>query len=811
MQPIIEDIPAESQASQGNWHNASGKQPCPICHKSDWCSLNTSGTAAICRRTLEKTDVPGWNFAGLKTDEGGQDFTVWEIGDEEAITDGVVPAPPPKPKVSTAPPKILNLIYSKFRDNLNLPQAPWCALQKRGLSRPELRLRQYAYLDEQRKKAVKGIIAAGLEKYLKSIPGFYTDKKGSWQFAGPRGIVVSVRNTAGRIVALKIRVDKPVNDRKYVYASSRKHGGAGPGAPVHVPLHDENIDLTTVRITEGELKADVATARTGILTLGLPGVGMHAKVVPILKKLGAKTAKVAFDSDFREKPAVAAALAATIRELRPDFKVLVEVWSPVWGKGIDDILAAGHNPKTLRGGQIDKLLDQLAKVVLGGKLSEGLAILRDQTTPPEAKRPTIEITTEEMQVNNQAVAALAGDTSIYTRGGVLVHMLPDDGKDKMITRPVGSPRVVPLPLAVLREHLAAAALWQEEGHGKKLIPAHPPEWSCKAVFSRGYWPGLRPLVGIVSGTLRADGTILATPGYDPATGLICEIPCQIPPIAEHPSCGNTQAAKDALLHSVVDFPFEKESHRAGWVAFVLTLVARFAFIGPSPLFLVDANTRGSGKGLLCDLAAIIATGRPMPRTSSPSSDEEARKRITALAISADTVVLIDNISGSLGGSSLEAAITAVEWRDRLLGHSEIVTLPLFLTWCATGNNVMLTGDMPRRVVHIRLNSPMENPEERSGFQHPNLIQWATEQRGVLLSAALTLLRGYLRRRASAAARYSLGQLRGLVGARAVDCGMGWPPRPRRDSHRGCRQGRHRRPIPVGPAHRSFGDRPPRRR
>ena len=51
----------------------------------------------------------------------------------------------------------------------------------------------------------------------------------------------------------------------------------------------------------------------------------------------------------------------------------------------------------------------------------------------------------------------------------------------------------------------------------------------------------------------------------------------------------------------------------------------------------------------------------------------------------------------------------------------MVELPLSLTWTATGNNVLLEADTSRRTLQIRLDSPEENPELRSGFQIPHLV------------------------------------------------------------------------------------------
>ena len=45
---------------------------------------------------------------------------------------------------------------------------------------------------------------------------------------------------------------------------------------------------------------------------------------------------------------------------------------------------------------------------------------------------------------------------------------------------------------------------------------------------------------------------------------------------------------------VADFPFAQPEHKSTFLAFLLTALARYAFSGPAPLFLIDANVRGSG-------------------------------------------------------------------------------------------------------------------------------------------------------------------------------------------------------------------------
>ena len=111
------------------------------------------------------------------------------------------------------------------------------------------------------------------------MPGLYENEAGRWSVAGAAGMLVPVRNIEGRIVALKIRADE-AEGSKYTYLSSTKYGGPGPGSQVHVPLHDE-LDLNVVRLTEGELKADVATALAGMLTVSTPGVSSWRQALEV--------------------------------------------------------------------------------------------------------------------------------------------------------------------------------------------------------------------------------------------------------------------------------------------------------------------------------------------------------------------------------------------------------------------------------------------------------------------------------------------------------------------------------------------------
>jgi hypothetical protein len=412
-------------------------------------------------------------------------------------------------------------------------------------------------------------------------------------------------------------------------------------------------------------------------------------------------------------------------------------------KGPDDLLRHGDSPEVLRNGKAEEVIADAEKVArqfgaaTGGVGGNGG---RDRS------RPQILITTEEHEVNAPACAALAREVSLYQRGGLLVRMVLDESPAaKGIRRPL-APRIEAIPAALLRERLAANALWEsvkKTGDTVTLVPAHPPAWCVAAVHARSMWPGIRHLEAVVDyPVLRPDGTILSRPGYDPETGLLLESAGPVPVIHESPTRADAGAARDELLEVISDFPFECAVHRAGWVAGLLTPLARFAFTGPAPLFLVDANVRGSGKGLLLDTISRIVTGEQFTIATYSDDEDELRKRITSLALAGDRMVLLDNVSGRFGNAVLDAALTGTAWEDRLLGGNRMMRSPLYMTWYATGNNVCVAADTARRICHIRLESPEERPENRSGFAHANLLAWVGEQRWRLLAAALTILRGY---------------------------------------------------------------------
>ncbi len=119
--------------------------------------------------------------------------------------------------------------------------------------------------------------------------------------------------------------------------------------------------------------------------------------------------------------------------------------------------------------------------------------------------------------------------------------------------------------------------------------------------------------------------------------------------------------------------------------------------------------------------------------------DEHEKRITSLLLAGYPWILIDNAK-VLKSQHLAAVLTTTQWRGRRLGKSEIIDVPNDATWVATGNNVELCDEIARRTIPIRLDPGVERPENRTGFKHAPLLDWAKDHRATLVSACLSLIR-----------------------------------------------------------------------
>ncbi len=246
---------------------------------------------------------------------------------------------------------------------------------------------------------------------------------------------------------------------------------------------------------------------------------------------------------------------------------------------------------------------------------------------------------------------------------------------------------------------------------------------------------------ICAPTLRVDGSILDLPGYDTTSGVFFD-PCGVkfPPIPQYPMKDQAVEALAKLKDLLKDFRFDGEVSHAVAIAEIMTGVIRRS-LEYAPAFGNNAPEAGSGKSLLGDVAAIIATGNRCTCISPSRNEEEHRKRFASALLGGDLVICIDNIQEPFESESMCTILTSQRWQERILGTNTRADMPTNSLFIFTGNNLTFRGDMCARVVVCNIDPQTECPGERS-FDR-DLRKYAANHRGELVVAILTIVRAYL--------------------------------------------------------------------
>lgn len=371
----------------------------------------------------------------------------------------------------------------------------------------------------------------------------------------------------------------------------------------------------------------------------------------------------------------------------------------------------------------------------------------DEAEPANAgirELPVIEIVAGEIpRMVDQAEAALIGaESPIFTRGSHLVRPITE-------TVPAAKGRLT--TIAKFRElcreslidSLSSVAQFQRfDARSSSWKPADPPGQVAQTLLVReGRWRFPRVAGVITTPTLRADGSILTQAGYDPATRLFLapDQGLSMPAVAEQPTRSDAEAALRLLTDILASYPFVSPVDRAVALSGIITAVVRGA-LPAAPMHVIRAHTPGTGKSHLVDVAAAIATGRFCPVIAAGRTAEETEKRLGALLRDGVPIISIDNATGELGGDMLCQITERPLVRIRILGQSEAPEFECKATVFATGNNVVLLGDMTRRAVLCNLDAGVERPELRAFAFDPTAR--VMERRGDYVAAIITIARAY---------------------------------------------------------------------
>lgn len=297
--------------------------------------------------------------------------------------------------------EIRDVVYREMLRHAPLSEKHRSDLRSRGFEDPTIASLEFGSLprDEVSRSTIARRVLKALDvdgitsEVLLTVPGFVPSKNNPKLLTlTPSvfgGIMVPIRSHLdSKIIAVKVRVDdellqkdadgKGGNKYRFLTSHSRENEN-GPKAEwgAHCP---KDLDLflpqNTIRVTEGELKADFCTYAIGLATISIPGVGGWQRALPIIEQFQAKRVFVSLDADRFGNKAVADAQAGLVAAIRErGIAVCIETWPADLGKGIDDVLAAGHEPILIEG---DDLVDQHVAECLASAEPKGIAPLPNE-------------------------------------------------------------------------------------------------------------------------------------------------------------------------------------------------------------------------------------------------------------------------------------------------------------------------------------------------------------------------------------------------------------------------------------------------
>lgn len=363
-------------------------------------------------------------------------------------------------------------------------------------------------------------------------------------------------------------------------------------------------------------------------------------------------------------------------------------------------------------------------------------------------RPVIEWTAGELprmvdEAENALVRGGKHDV-LFQRGPFVVRVTRRQAMSvRTFKRPAGGLGITTVDKPYLVEQLTRAARWMKyDGRAGDWRDTNCPELVASTYLARsGHWRLPRLLSAISAPTLRPDGTLLQDPGYDESTASWYD-PCglEFPRIPDQPTKKQCLAAKQVLLDAIESIPFEDLTDTSVALSLMLTSLVRRS-LPSAPMGAITAPTPGSGKTLLADCISIMATGVAAPAMQYPGSDEEAEKVALSVLMDGDPIVLIDNIERPLQGAWLCSILTSETHQGRMLGRNEMISVPTTTLFLATGNKLVIQGDLRTRTLLCRIDPKHENPEQRKF--HVDLRDQFAKDRIKLVTAGLTLMRGYI--------------------------------------------------------------------
>ena len=319
---------------------------CPFCgHKKGKMNLNFAKNVFRCNYCGESGGMIELYSKVFQISNAQAFAEICEILHDVRKADAL-PKPiytPDMEQIPKADLEIRHQTYSMLLSQLILSKDHQKNLMERGLDAEQIV--KYGYKSTPAfgfHKIVSAIMAR--ECVLEGVPGFYTKKNNTYGINFNKhasGILIPIRSMDRRIEGFQIRLDRPIEDKKYIwFSSSNQFRGTSVGGPVHFIANPAD---KTVYVTEGALKADIAHAFCKKTFVALAGVSHYRALEPIfaqLKRNGVVNIVEAYDMDKYTNPHVEKSCMQMMEMANAyEFSVHRLCWDKKY-KGIDDWLAS---------------------------------------------------------------------------------------------------------------------------------------------------------------------------------------------------------------------------------------------------------------------------------------------------------------------------------------------------------------------------------------------------------------------------------------------------------------------------------------
>ncbi|MDO6480961.1 hypothetical protein [Shimia thalassica] len=271
---------------------------------------------------------------------------------------------------------------------------------------------------------------------------------------------------------------------------------------------------------------------------------------------------------------------------------------------------------------------------------------------------------------------------------------------------------------------------------------------------------------VTAPVFRPSGGLLSVSGYDRETNLYYQPPESLANLSvpENVAGSDVEWAREQMVDLLCDFEMDGVSRQQleaaalngegevppSFLAAVGWMMEQSVrpMLGAEPLMplLVSKTAPGAGGGLLVKAMQLVIEGKTSSRPLAKSEDEIRKAAFTAL-LGGHMTIFWDNLpAGKAVDSPVLASLsTEPTFTDRVLGRSQERHVPVRSSLVFVGNRPLFSDELRRRLMLIELVPQVANPEERTGWKHPNLMRHVAAHRADYLRAVLILVKNWIQK------------------------------------------------------------------